>query len=349
MHNKHGKFIIKYLVYYQKLLMEGLKSYIREVLETTIELEPIKKKLQDQIPFYIREGFTLEYTRLYNRELVMAEMNNGYSFTTTQIEKQVQFLKNLFGKIVVVVTKELNAIDRKRFIQRGINFIVPGKQLFLPDLLIDLKEYTSPKKHKQEKLLPSAQYILLYRILHRNENINHYSFKQLAIKFGYTAMAITKAVNDLRHHELCSVEGTKEKYLVIDKPITTLWHDALPVMVSPLIKTVYTDQLPATLFLYNCNVSALPEYTDIATPRQQYYAIEKNLFHSYLQNNQWVNLNDKEGRYCLEVWKYNPDKLTTGITESLNVDPLSLYLSLKESKDERIEMALEQIIEKFIW
>jgi hypothetical protein len=31
------------------------------------------------------------------------------------------------------------------------------------------------------------------------------------------------------------------------------------------------------------------------------------------------------------------------------VDPLSLYLSVKESRDERIEMALEQILEKFIW
>jgi len=31
------------------------------------------------------------------------------------------------------------------------------------------------------------------------------------------------------------------------------------------------------------------------------------------------------------------------------VDPLSLYLSLKEGRDERVEMALEQIIKKFIW
>jgi len=31
------------------------------------------------------------------------------------------------------------------------------------------------------------------------------------------------------------------------------------------------------------------------------------------------------------------------------VDPLSLYLSFKNSYDERVEMALEQIIEKYIW
>ena len=31
------------------------------------------------------------------------------------------------------------------------------------------------------------------------------------------------------------------------------------------------------------------------------------------------------------------------------VDPLSLYLSLKDSTDERIEMALEKIIKDYIW
>jgi hypothetical protein len=31
------------------------------------------------------------------------------------------------------------------------------------------------------------------------------------------------------------------------------------------------------------------------------------------------------------------------------VDPLSLYLSVKDSRDERIEMALDQILKKYIW
>jgi hypothetical protein len=37
------------------------------------------------------------------------------------------------------------------------------------------------------------------------------------------------------------------------------------------------------------------------------------------------------------------------MSQEANVDPLSLYLSLKDNPDERIEMALEQIINKYIW
>lgn len=31
------------------------------------------------------------------------------------------------------------------------------------------------------------------------------------------------------------------------------------------------------------------------------------------------------------------------------VDPLSLYLSVQDKSDERIEMALDQILKKYVW
>ncbi|GEM_PF-3944963 len=40
----------------------------------------------------------------------------------------------------------------------------------------------------------------------------------------------------------------------------------------------------------------------------------------------------------IEIWKYDPELFAReGV-----VDPLSLYMSLKDTKDERVEMALEQ-------
>lgn len=138
----------------------------------------------------------------------------------------------------------LSILERKRLIQKGINFVVPGKQLFLPELLIDLREQFPRKKEKKDSLTPSSQALLLFHILHRYEKIENLSFKELAQKFGYTQMAITKIADDLRHNELCTIEGTKEKYIHFHGPIPELWHMAKPVLVSPVIKRVYTDTLP---------------------------------------------------------------------------------------------------------
>jgi hypothetical protein len=50
------------------------------------------------------------------------------------------------------------------------------------------------------------------------------------------------------------------------------------------------------------------------------------------------------------VWKYNPMVLVDELPNDRPVvDPLSLYLSVKDSTDERLEMALDKILEKFIW
>ena len=63
-----------------------------------------------------------------------------------------------------------------------------------------------------------------------------------------------------------------------------------------------------------------------------------------------MNPNAYEGRYALEVWKYNPLALVDELpNDGIVVDPLSLYLSMQDNRDERIEMALDQIIENFIW
>src|SRR6266536_2824712 len=76
--------------------MEKLKYYLKEVLRISITLEPVES-LQ-KLPFYIREGFKLYYARFYNSELIFAEVKNEQGFTTSQVEKHTQFLKEIFNR-----------------------------------------------------------------------------------------------------------------------------------------------------------------------------------------------------------------------------------------------------------
>jgi len=330
--------------------MQKLKTYINAILGYEIQPEPIPKSRLGQLPLFITETYKFYDLILFNKDLILIELRNEENFSVLQIEKHFSQIKQTLEKKVVLIADSITAFNRKRLIEKGINFIIPGKQLFLPDLLLDLREtFVNPKiKVKKQKLLPSAQYILLYHILHRYEKIEEWSLKQLAEKLKYTQTAITKAVDSLKYHELCEVTGSKEKFVHFDHPINELWHIAEPLLVNPVLKRVYVDEIPKP-FMLNSNISALQEYSDINRSRQEYYAIEKHLFYELQKSGQFKNLNDYEGRYCLEVWKYNPDILATDITEESSVDPLSLYLSLRDSRDERIEMALEKIIEQYTW
>jgi hypothetical protein len=54
---------------------------------------------------------------------------------------------------------------------------------------------------------------------------------------------------------------------------------------------------------------------------------------------------DEPDALNVEVWKYPPAVLSSGGV----VDRLSLYLSLRETEDERVEAALDKMIGEVAW
>src|SRR5690606_29030631 len=122
------------------------------------------------------------------------------------------------------------------------------------------------RREKKETLLPSAQFLLIYHMLHRYEKnwqLERHSFKEIAERTGYTAMAITKAVENLKYFELIEVTGQKEKFIRFRLERHQLWRTAEhnKILINPVIKRVFVDAKPKDAFLYS-NTSALPEYSE---------------------------------------------------------------------------------------
>ncbi len=329
--------------------MEKLKEYIYELLGQEIELTKLPDHTLNKLPFLFRNSYEFYSTKISKHELIFLVLDKEGTFNAQQLRKQFEIIRSAFNKPVVVITDDITTVNRKRLIDYKISFISPGKQMFLTELLIDFQDFNKKEDFRKNiKLLPSAQVIVLYCILHREDDLSQYTFKELAEKFRYTQMGITKAVNDLKRKGLVDVIGTKEKSIVFEKDIPKLWKQAEDLFVNPIFKTVYIDKKPQSLL--HSNTTALEEYTDMNPGTQEYFAIERTQFYELEKENQFFNLNDENGHFVLEVWKYNPERIAKNITQKNNVDPLSLYLSLKdEFIDERTDMALDQIIKKYIW
>lgn len=334
--------------------MINLKPYIEGTLGLNFVINPLPDYMQVKFPLFLRDGYTWYISNLNGRECIMAEINNDNSVTIATIENHFNQVTGILGLPVVGIFPELEAFVRKRLITKRIAFVVPNKQLYIPFFFVDIKEYTVGKNKVTAKLTPVGQLLLLYQILNRANdfNIEQKTFKELAENFGSNAMAITRAVDNLRELDVCTVVGVKEKFIRFQRNKADLWHFMAEreLWINPVLKRIYVDELPDHLLLSKSNTSALPEYSDMNPSRQEFYAIEKSMFYGIQKSGGLVNANEYEGRYCLEVWKYNPEILVKGMHNNISVvDPLSLYLSLRESSDERIEMALEQIKERYIW
>ncbi len=336
--------------------MKKLIQYIIETLGAEIDVSPLQRSKLGMLPLFLSETYNLSEAKILNHTFIIVERRNPDELSILQTEKHFKIIKDTFNNQVVLLSDNLASYNRKRLIEKRINFIVPGKQLFLPDLLIHLRETLSPRREigKKETLLPSAQLLVLYRILNRDKNqkIESISFKQLAGIFHYTPMVITNAVDNMKFLEICTSEGSKERYIRFNLDIPEMWDNLVKrnLLIDPVLKRVFIDEKPESVCLLRSNTTALPEYSDMNPSRQEFFAIDRKAFYGLQKNNKLVNPNKSEGNYCIEVWKYNPLRLIEEMpNDKTVVDPLSLYLCLKDNPDERIQDALEQIIKKHIW
>jgi len=309
-----------------------------------------------KLPVYVNQIYRIYTTSLLDQKIILVQLVNSNNLSVAQTEKQLKNLKKLFNKKVVLILDQVVSYNRSRLIKKRINFIVPGKQLFLPEMLIDLKEGGLKNIAAVEKqyLIPSAQVIILYHILGLSTDwdIEKNPFKDIAAKLNYSAMAISKAVDNLQKLDLITTVGEKEKYIRFRYDKVEMWDtiEGKGIWNNPVFKRIYIDEIPSGVRTWYCNTSALPEYSDMNRSRQNYLAIGRTLYNKLNKEDLFINANPTEGSYCLEIWKYDPGILTEcAMADELLVDPLSLYLTLKSSQDERIEMALEQIKEKFIY
>jgi len=84
----------------------------------------------------------------------------------------------------------------------------------------------------------------------------------------------------------------------------------------------------------------------IADDRIPTNALPHALFQQFLEKGICTGCRDAEqATVKIEVWSYNPHLLGDDQT----VDPLSLYLSLQYSADERVQQQLEKLIEWVKW
>ena len=303
---------------------------------------------------YLKEGYRWQQGLLANRPCLFAEVNAKNAFGIAQIDKHFNQVRYAVGLPVIAIFPELEAYNRKRLIERHIAFVVPGKQLYIPEFLVDLKEYGGIAKKEHARLTPMGQLLFLFHILDKTENrkIENKTFKELAPMLGTNPMGITRAVENLKQHELIEVTGDKEKFIHFTTDKQQIWHlaEEKDILINPVLRKVYVDEKPKGNPLYYCNMSALAEYTDMNPGIQDFYAIEKSVFYAMQRNSVLTNINEIEGKYCLEVWRYSPEKLAEVLPNKMHVvDPISLYLSLKGSNDERTQMAMEQLIKKALW
>ena len=282
------------------------------------------------------------FSSVFNRQplCIIFPNNKEESIPPSKYKKITEQIEAVVNMPVAVLLKNSRIyIQRERLINQGVYFIVSDKYAFLPSIIVNAR---LKKKEKLEKLTPAAQYILLYYLLCEKVN-NEFSIKELEAIVPYNYVAIARAVTNLEGCGLCQsdVNNTGTKQICFAETKQELWEKAQSYLSSPVKNVMYSDIRPKGNFSMS-GVNALSHYSHLNPEKYETSAIWDRNFKR--EDGQY---NEVEGLYKIEIWKY-PTTIPYQEDGEI-VDKLSLYLSMKDNPDSRIEKELEIMIEEMKW
>lgn len=330
------------------MLVQSFKDYLQETLG--IQAQPSPWTNAKTLPFLLRDKYEYFVTPFLSTKCLLMVPKGNNEETPAAIRKHWEMTKKNWSGQAIYVPQKISSFNRKRLIDQKVDFIVPGNQLYLPDLAMDIREHFRQDHFEKEKFSPATQVIVLAELIDpfkepRNGN-------QLANAFlPYSLMTITRALNEIEKSGIGIVQTKgRERKLIFELSKKDLWDKALPFLQSPIKKQVYAYD--ANLKLgpdkIESGLTALAHYSDLVEPSHKTYAFSLLQFKSIERNNDLLALTHPDSEAaCLEIWSYDPKRLS----RDGKADPFSLYLSLFKEKeeDERVHQALEKMIKNSLW
>lgn len=323
--------------------MSGLANYLYDVL--AISIDPKLFQQRETLPLYLRERYQLYQTEILGLDLLLMVDNEIEEQSPGNIGKHFEQVCAYFNRAVVYVRFRLSSTIRSRLIARKIPFIVPGNQLYLPDLGIDLREHMKRVRKKQVTLSPATQALILHVLLH-NES-DKLSPSDAAQRLGYSRMTLSRAFNELEALDIGEHSSAgKWRCLHFTEKSKALWEKALPFMTTPVKKRIFVASSATPTKAQVAGLSALGRYTMLADPKLPVFAISDAVqITSWRQIQGTIQEEPEPWSVEIELWKYSPGLLSQGNV----VDRLSLYLSLRDHTDERIQKALDALLGGMAW
>jgi len=323
--------------------METLTKYLETTFGQKLNLRSATQPDLVGLPYFLTEIYQFNFAEILGKPVVFITKKDAEILSPDQYLKHCETINKVLKCVVIIVFPAIESYKRNRLVQKQLNFVVPGRQAFLPSLLTDLKDFGQTQKRRLEYLQPTAQLLVLFHL--QKESLNGLNYKQIAEQLQTSYLNIARAIENLVALGLCQTSESKERKVELKGTKLEIWQQALPFLRNPVSKWYYAEgNLPKNIG-FATEINALARYTNINGIIKPMYAIAANHFTELVSNGTINNPNNYHGDLYLEIWKYNPAVLAIASV----VDPLSLYLLFKDNTDERIQIALDELLTHIKW
>jgi DNA-binding MarR family transcriptional regulator len=310
-------------------------EFLKRTLRLNVKIDESIEKYP--LPNYIISRYTMR-SALFDRQKVFLLYPKTELDQVNAIKKHIQKIQALEKIPVVMVLTRITARQRQNMVDAGIPFIVENKQCYLPFLGTVLTEKCDAELESAEKLIPSAQMLLFYYIYQNQREL--YANEAVAA-LGVSAMTITRAVRQLEQTGIIhTYKNGVKKILTSEYTGKELFEKAKGYLFCPIHRRQYIRKEMVDESLLISGDQALSLHSMLNPPRINCYATgETTKWKDHLED----TLIDDTEQVELQLWKYDPQILAKDST----VDVLSLAMCYVDDPDERVEEAVEEMLEEY--
>jgi DNA-binding transcriptional ArsR family regulator len=298
------------------------------------------------LPQYLKQRYSLYEVAIDRRWFLGILLEDNTDFRPATFEKHlrqiIQHTDNFEG--YCLIAEDLPGYVRKRLVERKIPFVVPGLQMFWPELGVAIQSRKAKIDLSPVEVISPATQVVL--VLALTGGISEpVTAKVLAERLHYTTMTMSRALDELEGNEIATVERKGRERLLYPDQVKPLWEKALPFMRNPVRETVRIEEkrLPQNMRIA-AGETALAKESVLVPPREPVYALGRESWKRIAITTEKIPVEDT-GTCLVQLWRYNPALFAV----DGSIDPFSLYLSLKDEADERVQSALEEMMEKTLW
>jgi hypothetical protein len=300
-----------------------------------------------QLPQYLAQRYALFEIAIGRRRFLGIILNDTSDFRPSVFEKHLRqiMLQVTYLEEYCLIAQDLPGYVRQRLVERKIPFVVPGRQMYWPELGLAVQARKAKSVPVPADILsPVTQVVLIYALT--GGMPEPVTPKILAEKLNYATMSMSRALDEIEANKLGHVgRNGRERLLSFPEGRRTLWQTALPFMRNPVRETVrIRKSLLIPVLRIDAGESALASLSMLVSPKEQVYALGRRSWKRIAGKVETIPVEDK-GTCRVQLWRYDPALFS----KEGKVDTFSLYLSMRSEEDERIESALEEMMEKVVW
>lgn len=324
-------------------LVRNTIAYLDGVLGERVTLRSWSRS--ERLPQFLRDRYAFFEGRLFETPLLFMAARASEEETPAVVRKHIARLREEWEHPVVYVREHVTSYNRKRLVEQRVPFVIPGRQMYLLPLGLDFRERFSVARPRVMMLSPSAQALLIDVLLYSGEE--SLTAARFDSRLGYAPITFSRAFDELESVGLAeshSVGRTRRLRLIAPKKV--VWEQSQTLLRSPIRRLYHVRDKPHALRGLAAGLSALSCRSMLVEPDHPVIAVSRDDWRLACRHGSIEPVPMRESETVdVEVWMYPPEHLG----EAGIVDPLSLFLSLREEADERVEAALDRMLETLPW